>query len=350
MSSPGVKSNSTPGPKRTGALPPEEKFWQRYSPHHEFPLSSLSSVCLYVLGGLLIWAVVALAMKQSDDLSALPVGEIGIAPGGGGNPDGEGDKGPGDRPVENRKEAVRDVKPDANPSPTDIADKKLRDVTSVPVKLPDLQDDSSSRIIDESTEAVERFAGISKNARDQLFKGLGPVSKGAGGSGEGGGKGSGIGKGKGSGVGEGTGTLNVRQKRILRWVMLFRTEDGHDYLIQLRELGAILAIPDPAGGGYLVIHDLSRRPAKPVKEDLEQIKRIFWVDNKPESVASLFRALNLPTPPHFVAFFPVKLEEELLKKELAYRGLKEDEIEETRFKVVRGARGYEAVVDGQRRK
>ena len=52
----------------------------------------------------------------------------------------------------------------------------------------------------------------------------------------------------------------------------------------------------------------------------------------------------MPTPTRFVAFFPIELEQELLRKELSYRNVPEDDIKETRFQVRHTGRGYEPFV------
>jgi hypothetical protein len=140
---------------------------------------------------------------------------------------------------------------------------------------------------------------------------------------------------------------NQRKKRLLRWTMVFNTQDGEDYLRQLRALGAILAFPK-ADGGYLVIRDLTHRPAQPRAEDLTKLDRIYWIDDKPESVASLSRALGIAQPAQIVALFPEKLEKELLQKELGFAGRSEDSILETRFEVVKTPKGYEAKVTAQK--
>jgi hypothetical protein len=342
----GDNSHADSAKSKKPPVPPEEKFWQRYSPHHEFPLSSVISICLYTLAGLLAWAVVVYAMKHMDDGGSLPVGDIVIA-GGGGNEEGEGEKGAGDLPPVKRTEAAGAKKEIASSAQPTAKDVDLKDVVPDPVELLE-QKDPSVRFIDESNVAMANFKQISRDARQQLMAGLGP-SKGKGGSGEGGGKGKGKGKGEGDLEGDGKQTLNVRQKRVLRWVMQFNTFNGDDYLAQLRELGAILAIPDPQAGGYLVIRNLQRLPAKGEREDLADIKRIFWIDDKPPSVDSLARALGLfARPPHIVAFFPEKLEKELLQKELQYGGKREEDIKETRFRVVRRGRTYVPEVEGQR--
>jgi hypothetical protein len=343
---PGDNSHSVSGKAKKPPIPPEEKFWQRYSPHHEFPLSSVISVGLYTLAGLLVWAVVVYAMKYRDDGGSLPVEPIQIA-GGGGSEDGEGDKGSGDLPPVKRKEAAEEKKDTAPISTPVVKDVNLKDVVPDPVDLLE-QKDPSVRFIDESNVAVKNLKQLSKELRQPLMAGLGP-SKGQGGSGEGGGKGKGRGKGEGDLEGEGKGSLTVRQKRALRWVIMFNTFNGEDYLAQLRDLGAFLAIPDQQGGGYLVIRDLKQIPARPEKEDAAKIKRIWWIDDKPPSVESLARALRLfQPPPQFVAFFPEKFEQELLEKELKYRGKREGEIKETRFQMVRRGNTYIPEVTGQR--
>src|SRR5262249_11125427 len=71
-------------------------------------------------------------------------------------------------------------------------------------------------------------------------------------------------------------------------------------------------------------------------------------DNQPESVQKLAKALQLePAPDHVIALFPKKVEQDLLQKALAYRGLKEEDIGETHFKVVRS---YAVEVISQRAK
>jgi hypothetical protein len=262
----------------------------------------------------------------------------------------EGDTGPGDATPAHGKEAVAEAKPDTPSTPPSIKDPNLAQVSAAPVDLPELRG-ADGRIIDASQDTMQRFAHLSKDAREKLLAGLGP-SKGEGGPGRGGGKGRGVGTGEGDDVGPDKGNLNNASiKRALRWVMLFNTLDGKDYLSQLRSLEAILAIPD-GQGGYVVFRDLNRLPAHGEKEELQNIKRIFWVDDKPESVRSLAMALKLPAAPsHFVAFFPEKLEKDLLDKEIKYsRGHQEEDIQETRFKVLRSGSGYEARVEGQQLK
>src|SRR5207249_1222703 len=116
-----------------------------------------------------------------------------------------------------------------------------------------------------------------------------------GGSGSGGGSGTGRGTGEGSGTGAGSkATLNQREKRMLRWNMLFTANTGPEYLAQLRGLGAILAIPVKESGHeveYRIVRDL-RPPAKFLEEDVGKIQQIYWFDEKPNSVRDILNALG----------------------------------------------------------
>src|SRR5262249_45039581 len=142
----------------------------------------------------------------------------------------------------------------------------------------------------------------------------------------------------------------LQQERTIRqqrWTMIFNTKDGNDYARQLQTLGAMIAVPE-AKGRYRLIRDLSQRPAKGQIEDLSKIDRIYWIDEKPESVKSLSKALGIkPVPKHIVAFFPEKLEEELLSKELAFASRKEAAIESTQFAIKPTPKGFEAKVVSQ---
>src|SRR5262249_2282402 len=130
--------------------------------------------------------------------------------------------------------------------------------------------------------------------------------------------------------------------------LIFNTRDGNDYATQLDALGAILAAPTGNGVEYLLIRDLKTRPVQGKVEDLAALERIFWIDDKPESVAGLARALGLKTNPrHIVAFFPLELESKLAQMERDHAGRKEADIAETRFDIIRGPGGYEPKVTFQ---
>jgi hypothetical protein len=329
-------------PGRKSLLPPEEQFWQRYSANHEFPLSSLGSLTIYLFIGALIVAGIRMHLfdaghEQPDLGFAMP--DFDPPGGGGGDPSGA-QGGIGDSPDKIETTKVADVK-----------DAKTLDLPKEPIDLSKLTEDlipDDPKSID-YTAALSRLGQLEKETQKKLIQSIGQ-----GGSGSGGGKGSGVGTGTGNAKGPGNRPpLDERQKRVLRWNMVFDTRHGDDYRLQLQSLGAILAIPSGkmnADGEheYLVIRDL-RPPARPVVEDLRNIKRIFWVDNRPESVQPLAQALRLPAPPPFVvAFFPPELEDKLAKLEGNFarsRG-RSGAITETRFRITLNGRTgkYEPMV------
>jgi hypothetical protein len=139
--------------------------------------------------------------------------------------------------------------------------------------------------------------------------------------------------------------LTPREKRMLHWTLLFNTKDASEYLSQLRSLGAILVVPVKEKGDtakYQVIRDLTAKPAKLLDEDVEKLQRIYWIDDRKESVRDIMAELGLNIrPSHFAALFPEKLENQLIELEKKAAGGKpEDQIKETKFRVKKVADGY----------
>src|SRR5262245_52595677 len=57
MAETSTKTGKKPATSKS-LTPPEERFWQRYSPHYEFPISSVSSLAIHVLIGLTLFLAV----------------------------------------------------------------------------------------------------------------------------------------------------------------------------------------------------------------------------------------------------------------------------------------------------
>jgi hypothetical protein len=325
------------------SLPPEEKFWQRYSPHQEMPLSTIGSFAIHllVIGGLILSAWLGwFGFGKSD----IPLKEdlvtfdnrpdpsekdkVPEQKPGGGNPanpiaateNKQGDPPPG---LGNDKRPNLDLKPLATPDKLDLP-----------------KDDVVERLVLVSPPNIEMFEtikalGLSKS-RDDLKPGKGP-----GGTGK---------DGVGGRNGNPKGPLPISVKRMLRWSLIFNTRSGQDYLNQLRSLDAILAIPVGDGNSFKIVRDLSGNgTARLLDEDVSSINRIFWSDNRPESVAAIMKAIGYPkTPSHFVAFMPKTLEQDMYELEAKYMGRSEDQIHETTFVVVRQRDGnYRPVVKSQ---
>jgi hypothetical protein len=322
------------------ATPPVEQFWQRYSPHHEFPLSSATSIALHALILALLalagWWIVRMGSERSFPLADVPA--YYDQGGGGGGPGQGGDGAGGNQPGLQ----VEDVGP--NQQKPDRPDEPPQNRLGQPPIAPPLvpKDDADwQRLVAESEQAQIDLERITKANRDKLRKAL----QRDGGAGPGG-KDKDKGPGKGPGPG-GLGTPQERDERLGRWVMVFDTYSGDDYARQLAGLGAYLGIPREDGDdvSYFIIRDLRARPATGKIEDLAEIGRIHWTDAKRESIAPLCRALGIrPIPDHVLAFFPAELERKLLRLELQYEGRREDQIRETRFKIRKTAGGYEPVV------
>jgi len=143
--------------------------------------------------------------------------------------------------------------------------------------------------------------------------------------------------------------LTKREKRMLRWTMRFTANNGPEYVAQLAGLGAILAIPLGTGAEprFELVRDLRKRPAVAKEEDVSEVKRIYWIDDKPNSVRDVLTTLGLarkPLPGRFVAFMPEALEKQLFemeKREMERQAgsYDEDRIDETVFRVVHGSGG-----------
>ena len=311
----------------------EEQFWKRYSPHGELPLSGAGSFALHLLvvGGLLLTG--ALGIWWARPSRSLPVESVRLdLGGGGGSRSGEGlDKpgiGHGPEAAPQGQDPQQGNKPEA-PARPELTPAEVKDLS---LKF----DNETVRVIQKGPDAMKAFARLNDSVRRKLSDGLNP-GQGRGGRGSGGGRGTGTGTGEGGGRGEGKLNLTKREKRMLRWSMSFNTRTGADYVRQLRGLGAILAVPVKEGERpeYKIVRDLTRRPAQMLEEDLSQIKRIYWIDDKPRSVMEVMNTLQIRMrPSHFVAFMPIELEEKLFELERAYKGLAEDQIHETKFRIV----------------
>jgi hypothetical protein len=311
--------------------PPEERFWQRYSPHHELPLSSAVSIALHVLALVILslvgWWVAQLATQQSAPLNELPVA---FEPAGSNQQPGMGANqvGAGDQLIEDIGPKQEKTEPTVDARHTGL---KQPGISVTPI--PATNDQGSIRDVVEEAEVTRHITAANVK---KLEEGLKRASEGPG-----------PGKDKGP---PGVGTPTERDKRRSRWVMVFDTYSGDDYARQLAGLGAFLAIPHADGNAvsYDLIRDLQTRPVKLEPVDLAEIGRIHWEDDKRDSITPLCRALGIqPVPGHILAFFPEGLERKLLRLELDYRGRREEQIKETRFKVRKTGSGYEPVVISQ---
>ena len=321
--------------------PPEDVFWHRYSPHHEFSLGTASSVGVFGLAvGLIALAAVLVGLSRQDERSRpahMDVVEIA----GGGGTDGPGPEGAGPNAqgkegrVENVAKQQAKVEP-VKPKPTETLQNPVAKPL-VKVETPQTKDENPA-------EAVA-FAELRKEAERQVEASMkqaaaGPTGKkGVPNPGKGGGVGGGEGTGSGykKGAGGGTGASGVvlakRRRRELRWRLLFKG-GGQEHLENLRAWGVTLALPTPQGS--FMVMDLTRTPPGRKMENLSSHRdEIKWINQDRLSVQRIAQALGIPPPPYVVIFLPEEKENELIQLEHDYKGLDEHQIEMTEFDIRR---------------
>ncbi len=340
-----------PAPKPV-ALPPEEKFWQKYSPHHEFPVSTVLSASIYVLAAVLLFLGAKYLWDRSHRDEPLPISIVDVAgddrsPGEhGGGGEGIGDLPPGERRTE--ATAPTPASPDTPPAPKAP---ELAEATPKQDKLPDPVSQEDVRVVAEDPAVANKLSNLKEGVKNELLKQLAPPKP----AGRPGGTAQpGRGKGKGPGGDENglgpRGVMNTRMKRTMRWQLNFRVISVNDHLNQFAGLGAILAVPE-RNGTFKLFRDLRSRPPRGKIEDVSKLNRIWFHDTyqeHPQAVSQLGRALGYTQPPEaIIAFFPQDLEERMKKMEEEYRGKPENEIgdqEKIAFDVVPRGGGYDVIV------
>src|SRR5258707_633125 len=169
---PVLPSNPAPSEATTSLVPPDEKFWQHYSPHHEFPLSSVTSVALHVLViallALAAWVAVKLGLDESD--KPAEVEAVALEPGGGGG-DLEGVKGAtgragsGGTPAEGEAVNTQGSETGSPTAPTT----KLSDIPIPenidPLDIPQLKSADGTQTVRASEEALKALGKLSAEAR-----------------------------------------------------------------------------------------------------------------------------------------------------------------------------------------
>jgi hypothetical protein len=322
---PGMSTAVRPDASR---LPPEQRFWQRYSPHHEASLSGAGSFAVHfaVVGVLLLTGYVGWLGFQTRH--SRPTVDAVFGPPGIGE---QGELAPNDAPP---RKAAALGEPDglqkAPPARTELTLPKVKAPESLDENFPGLRpirDDDVRETMNRLNGIRDKFASRPKGLPDGKPDGTG--TKPSDGS---------------------TGIIHSKPvPRALRWDLRFNTRDGRDYVRQLQGLGAVLAIPTGSGdASYKVVRDLSRRPTQLLDEDVSKIPGICWRDEDPAAVSGVMLALGLSLRPnHFGAFMPPELEEKLARLEREFAGRGETQIGRTRFRVIVSDGRYDVQVIDQ---
>ena len=284
------------------AGPPPEEFWECYNRRLEFPLSTVSAVLIHVLiGGLIIFGIFHLMDTEADrsNVAMKPADIMGLDEAGMGSEGGGGT--PEDAIIRSKDDGAR------------AAIESLPD----PKKLPEIKenirksilniDPSGNLPISDSNAAA--LASLEKSMREKF---LGARE----GSGEGQGSGYESSKGKGPG---GTGADSTLG-RNMRWVLRFKVSGGHDYVEQLKSMGAVLLFPRPEDGKQCIYYSLGNSmDGAPRDGGLADDRllsalanKIRFSDARRDAVQGVAGAVGLDfTPRTFWAFFPKSLEDEL---------------------------------------
>src|SRR5262245_35551203 len=74
---------STAAKKNTPLQPPDERFWQRYSPHHELPLAGMTSVFVHglIVGGMALAGFLLLLARESESNRPPSMDLVQLTPG-----------------------------------------------------------------------------------------------------------------------------------------------------------------------------------------------------------------------------------------------------------------------------
>jgi hypothetical protein len=326
-------------------LRPEETFWEHYSPHHEFPLATVSAFTLCGLAVLLLLLLGSLGFNwilggfsrdnETDRPVPVDVVETPGRLGGGGPSDAPGgnpavgaanqgtELAQGGGPTTTmRPELKKTSLPTAlAPNPLALAPTSDPDATPDPTQTDALRNDLKDAE-NQFRMAAERAAARQRNAASG---GTGSVARGTG-SGTGGGSGGGTGSGIGTGTGPGIGARAATRQEILAWRWRFDLSgSGEEHAKKLVAMGVTMAVAAPDGKYYMIL-DLKKRPVDLVAADLSQHRdEVKWFNTRPDSLRNLAAAFGLRFQPrNVVMFLPKDREDQWAKAEQDYmqaRGL-----------------------------
>lgn len=303
-----------------GSAIDEDSFWTLYSPRGEFPLSSTASVVLHLLAVLLIILIGRLVLTKPVEPPGVDV--LQVSP----DPIAAPDVGAGDGPQseETLEGAQKDAEESLAQTPPSEEIAAVDEAVKSDVDVPDTQGQKQ-----QAKRKAQQAKSAAQSARERLEAAKNRLQENLGGSGGGGGRGP-------------TG----RAARVARWILRFDTTNARDYLNQLGGLGAQIAFPD-RGEKYLYFSNLASPTPKRELKDFSNETQLYWIDENPESVAMVCQYLRVQNSGFFLAFLPRELEERMLRMELAYMNLAEEEIASTTFRVVRRGGGYDVQVERQ---
>lgn len=309
------QSAEEPAEDRTAVVRP---WWGRFSPHGELPWSSAMSLIFHVFIILLVIILIAPFVKQDSTPPAVDVIYVSD----------EDNAAEGDDPLlpEGGVLTATDNQP-LPPVPADRADVPVDEIMPPQPLQPELAPATLSKDAAAAAEAAQTALDrIKSSFRGQMAENLG-------------GRGQQPGAGGGA---QGTGRTG-RAARQARWVLHFNTSSPKDYLAQLDGLGAAIAFP--LGDQKWRYFDLDASGGRTSRvRDLGSESRLYWLDERSDSYRAVAALLGVPSAPFMIVFLPVAMEDRMLRLELAYNNLEEDEIATTHFKTVKRGGKQDVVV------
>ncbi len=195
--------------------PPDEQFWNKYSPHFEFQISTFATGAIHVVLVAILIYVTTRLMKE-DETTPVPVRGLTLTQTPTGGLSGEQGAGGGEPKTEasdERPEEPRRQIPEAQ---------LQKEMISARDYLPELKDpDLLKKFV--SAPNYDKLRDLNDELKKRSREGFG------------GGKGMGEEKGKGTepGTGDGSpGDPTTSGNRSMRWTIVFKTNNGADYLKQ----------------------------------------------------------------------------------------------------------------------
>ncbi len=350
---------------------PEETFWQRYSPHHEFPLATVGAItiCGVVIAFLFLVAFLSLFGLNNEVDAPVGVDVASTEPaGGGGGFDGLGT---GTSPLGTKmtEMGADDIKRTSTPMRPLDPTPPLVNPDIKPGKLdvpPDVKDPSPDAKVFEGMQKeanqIEREQGIEKEreknrkaVQKAMANGTGGPPGGRNSPGSGGGQGGGWGTGVGTGVGPGGGggpfgnrQATPQEIHAYRW-RIYLSDDIEQHRRTLIAMRVTYVFEDQAGRQYKVL-DLRRTPVETVAiPRINPREVVAWEQRDIRLLRALAQKLQLKFwPSKGIITLPADVEERLaaVEREAAERqGRAPETIRVTHFDVKIGSGGaYEPFV------
>ncbi len=307
------------------------RFWHRYSPNGEFPLSSCSSLAIHVLIVLLLILLAKAFQKHERAAPGVDVVQVGDDP----------DAAAGLQAAGGEAGSLAETSQSDSPPFPDLPERPTEElqtnVASDASRASRVADDAA--VSSQASQAAQRAAQSAARARQGLARAKERLRKNMN-------QGTG-GAAAGDSAGGGGSGATGRAARPGRWILRFRSISVEDLLNQYAGLSAELAFPDP-GDRFRFFYNLGLRPPPSRLQGLEKESRLYWQEDNPQSLGGLTQYLGLAPVPYMLVFLPETVEEKMARMEAAYAGLKEDQIASTTFEVVRRGGGYDIQVVDQK--